>query len=60
MCRFKEIENECKNNIFNFGGYRTSFSGMLKVVVSEPPFGINRTSTNGCKLGEGLKVSSTQ
>ena len=38
MCHFKEIENGCKNMNFDFLEYRTSFSGMLKVVLSEPSF----------------------
>ena len=43
MCHFKEIDFLLKSNIFNFGGTEPPFRasllfGMLKVVLSEPPF----------------------
>ena len=44
MCHFKEIKNRCTNIIFSLGGGpnflfgRTSFTGILNVVLSEPPF----------------------
>ena len=44
MCHFKEIDLGLKNIISNFGVPNLLF-GMLKVVLSEPPFGINRTNT---------------
>ena len=43
MCHFKENENEYKNIIFDLGVTEPPFRanllfGMLKVILSEPPF----------------------
>ena len=51
MCQFKEIDFGLRNNIFNLGGHRTSFSG-------ETPFryaqsGYERTSFSGSTVCVG-------
>ena len=72
MCRFKEIDFGLKNKKNNFGGTESPFRasllfGMLKVILSEPPFrdrpysfyfrDVGIRNMRGCHLHVGCEES---